>query len=58
MLVVRMFLRGYLFVWLQYLVSKEEFLFLKSPRGFRRIIEVLEERRTTGSREGRRHPIV
>ena len=36
MLVVRMFLRGYLFVWLQYLVSKEEFLFLNSPRGFRR----------------------
>ncbi len=31
---VRIFLRGYLFVWLQYLVSKEEFLFLNSPRGF------------------------
>ncbi len=33
---VRIFLRGYLFVWLQYLVSKEEFLNLNSPRGFRR----------------------
>ncbi len=32
---VRIYLRGYLFVWLQYLVSKEEFLFLNSPRGFR-----------------------
>jgi hypothetical protein len=31
---VRIFPRGYLFVWLQYLVSKEEFLFLNSPRGF------------------------
>ena len=31
---VRIFLRGYLFVWLQYLGSKEEFLFINSPRGF------------------------
>jgi hypothetical protein len=31
---VRIFLRGYLFVWLKYWVSKEEFLFLISPRGF------------------------
>ena len=29
---VRIFLRGYLFVWLQYLVSKEEFLFFKFPK--------------------------
>ena len=36
MRVVRIFLRGYLFVWLQYWVSKEKFLFLNSPRGFRR----------------------
>ncbi len=32
---VRIFLCGCLFVWLQYLVSKMEFMFLKSPRGFR-----------------------
>jgi len=31
---VRIFLRWYLFLWLQYLVSKEEFLFFNAPRGF------------------------
>ena len=36
---MRIFLCGYLFVWLQHLVSKEEFLFINSPRGFWRSLE-------------------